>query len=44
MTFHPNFLKIASCIVLEWLSNFFNKFMTIGEFLDSWNCPRHSNS
>jgi len=36
MTFHPNFLKIASCIVLEWLSNFFNKFMTIGEFLDSW--------
>jgi len=30
------FLKIASCIVSEWLSNFFNKCMTTGEFPDSW--------
>jgi len=30
------FLKIASCIVSEWLSKFFNKCMTTGEFLDSW--------
>ena len=29
-------LKIASCIVSEWLSNFFNECMTIGEFSDSW--------
>jgi len=29
------YLKIASCIVSEWLSNF-NKCMTIGEFPDSW--------
>ena len=29
------FLKIASCIVSEWLSNFFNKCITIGEFPDS---------
>jgi len=26
------FLKIASCIVSEWLSKFFNKCMTTGEF------------
>ena len=31
-----NFLKIASCIVSEWLSKFFNKCMTTGEFPDSW--------
>jgi len=30
------FLKIASCIVSEWLSKFFNKCMTTGEFWDSW--------
>ena len=30
------FLKIASCIVSEWLSKFFSKCMTTGEFLDSW--------
>jgi len=30
------FLKRASCIVSEWLSNFFNKCMTIGEFTGSW--------
>jgi len=30
------FLKIASCIVSEWLSKFFNKCMTTGEFPDSW--------
>jgi len=30
------FLKIASCIISEWLSNFFNKCMTISEFPDSW--------
>jgi len=30
------FLKIASCIVPEWLSKFFNKCMTTGEFPDSW--------
>jgi len=30
------FLKIASCIVSEWLSKFFNKCMTTGEFQDSW--------
>ena len=29
-------LKIASCIVSEWLSKFFNKCMTTGEFPDSW--------
>jgi len=29
-------LKITSCVVSEWLSNFFNKCMTIGEFPDSW--------
>jgi len=29
------FFKIASCIVSEWLSNFFNKCMTIGEFPES---------
>ena len=28
-------LKIASCIVSEWLSKFFNKCMTTGEFPDS---------
>ena len=31
-----NFFKIASCIVSEWLSNFFNKCTTIGKFPDSW--------
>ena len=30
------FLKIASCFVSEWLSKFFNKCMTTGEFPDSW--------
>jgi len=30
------FLKIASCIVSEWLSIFFKKCMTIGEFPGSW--------
>ena len=30
------FLKIASCIVSEWLSKFFSKCMTTGEFPDSW--------
>ena len=30
------FLKIASCIVSEWLSKFFNKCMIAGEFPDSW--------
>jgi len=30
------FLKVASCIVSEWLSKFFNKCMTTGEFPDSW--------
>ena len=30
------FLKIASCIVSEWLSELFNKCMTTGEFPDSW--------
>jgi len=30
------FQKIASCIVSEWLSNFFKKCMIIGEFSDSW--------
>ena len=30
------FFKIASCIVSEWLSKFFNKCMTTGEFPDSW--------
>ena len=30
------FLKIASCIVTEWLSKFFNKCLTTGEFPDSW--------
>jgi len=30
------FLKIVSCIVSEWLSKFFNKCMTTGEFPDSW--------
>jgi len=29
-------LKIASCVVSEWLSKFFNQCMTIGEFPDSW--------
>ena len=29
------FLKIASCIVSEWLSKLFNKCMTAGEFPDS---------
>ena len=33
------FLKIASCIVSEWLSKFFNKCMTSGEFPDSWKLP-----
>ena len=33
------FLKIASCVLSEWLSNFFNKCMTIGEFPDSWKLP-----
>jgi len=36
------FLKIASCIVSEWLSNFFNKCMTIGEFPDSWKIAHMS--
>ena len=31
-----NLLKIASCIVSEWLSKFFNKCLTTGEFPDSW--------
>jgi len=30
------FLKIAICIVSEWLSQFHNKCMTTGEFPDSW--------
>ena len=30
------FLKIASCIVSEWLSKLFNKCMTTAEFPDSW--------
>ena len=30
------FLKTARCIVSEWLSKFFNKCMTIGEFPDPW--------
>jgi len=30
------FLKIANCIVSEWLSKFFNKCMTTGEFPESW--------
>ena len=30
------FLKIASCIVSEWLSKLFNKCMTTGEFPESW--------
>ena len=30
------FLKIASCIVSEWLSKFFNKCMATGEIPDSW--------
>jgi len=30
------FLKIASCIVSEWLSKLFNKCMTTDEFPDSW--------
>jgi len=30
------FLKLASCIVSGWLSKFFNKCMTTGEFPDSW--------
>jgi len=30
------FLKTASCIVSEWLSKFFNKCMTTGEFPASW--------
>jgi len=30
------FLKIDSCIVSEWLSKFFNKCATTGEFPDSW--------
>jgi len=30
------FFKIASCIVSEWLSNFFNRCMTIDEFPYSW--------
>ena len=30
------FLKIANCIVSEWLSKLFNKCMTTGEFPDSW--------
>ena len=30
------FLKIASCIVSEWLFKLFNKCMTTGEFPDSW--------
>jgi len=29
-------LKIVSCIVSEWLSKFYNKCMTTGEFPDSW--------
>jgi len=29
-------LKIVSCIVSEWLSKFFNKCMTTGEFPDFW--------
>jgi len=33
------FLKIASCIVSEWLSKLFNKCMTTGEFPDSWKIP-----
>ena len=34
------FLKIASCIVSEWLSKLFNKCMTTGEFPDSWKIAR----
>jgi len=30
------FLKIASCIVSEWLSKLFNKCMTTGKFPDTW--------
>jgi len=30
------FLKITSWIVSEWLSKFFNKCTTTGEFPDSW--------
>ena len=30
------FQKVASCFVSEWLSKFFNKCMTAGEFPDSW--------
>ena len=33
------FLKIASCIVSEWMSKLFNKCMTTGEFPDSWKLP-----
>ena len=29
-------MKIANCIVSEWLSKFFNKCLTTGEFPDSW--------
>ena len=32
----PKFLKISSYIVSEWLSKFFNKCMTTGEFPDPW--------
>ena len=30
------FVKIASCIVSEWLSKLFSKCMTTGELPDSW--------
>ena len=30
------FLKIANCIVSEWLSKLLNKCMTTGEFPNSW--------
>jgi len=32
-------LKIASCIVSEWLSKFVNKCMTTGEFPDPGKLP-----
>ena len=37
-----NFLKIASCIVPEWLSKFFNKCMIIGKFPDSWKIAHNT--
>jgi len=45
-----NVFKVASCIMSEWLSSFFNTCMTIGEFPHSWkiahitSIPKSHNS